>query len=233
MLDALLVRVAPLVAQVGGPAPIPGGGTPIPQPGPPPPPSGGGGGGGSSGSFLVSPQIGLMIWTLLTFVIVLLILRRYAFPRIAKALDERRRSIEESIDEAERSRREAEELLEQYRGRLKEAREQSEEIVDRARKNADQHEEDAKQQARQDYEDQMEKAKRDIEQETRRALDEIRREMAELTMVAAEKVTRRSLDDEDHRELVEEALQEADFSRLSAAERGSDGGDRNGSGSSS
>ena len=164
----------------------------------------------------------------------MLILRRYAFPRIANALDERRRTeIDESIDSAERSRKEAEELLgaSTAAGSKRRASSRSRSWL-RARKNADQHEEEAKQQARQDYDEQMEKAKRDIEQETRRSLDQIRREMADLTMVAAEKVTRRSLDDEDHRELVEEALREADFSRLSAAEGSSDGGERNGGGSS-
>jgi F-type H+-transporting ATPase subunit b len=170
-----------------------------------------------------------MVWTLVTFVIVMLVLRRYAFPRIAKALDERRRAIEESIDEAERSRQQAEQLLEDYRGRLKEAREQSEDIVARAERAAKQHEEEAKEQARQDYEDHMEKAKRDIEQETRRAIDDIRREVGDLTVMATEKVIRRELTDEDHQRLIDESLDQAEFSRLSSARDSSDG---NGGGSS-
>ena len=76
----------------------------------------------SSGNFLVSPSPGLMIWTLLAFVVTLLVLRWLAFPRIAAALDRRQKSIEDSIDSAERTRVEADAILAEYRERLKEAR---------------------------------------------------------------------------------------------------------------
>ena len=79
------------------------------------------------GSFLVSPDIGLMIWTLLVFGISMYVLAKLAFPRIAEALDRRQRAIEESIDTAERTRSEAEQLLAEYRERLQEARVQAEE----------------------------------------------------------------------------------------------------------
>ena len=91
----------------------------------------------SGGSFLVSPKIGLMIWTLLAFGITLFLLNRLAFPRIAEALDRRRRAIDQSIDAANRAKQEADELLEEYRARLREAREQAEDIVVRARKAAE------------------------------------------------------------------------------------------------
>ena len=84
------------------------------------------------GSFLVSPDVGLMIWTLLVFGISLWLLSRFAFPRIAEALDRRQRAIEESIDAAERTRREADKLLEEYRERLAAARKQADDIVARA-----------------------------------------------------------------------------------------------------
>src|SRR3954451_3950990 len=90
----------------------------------------------SGGNFLVSPSLGLMIWTLLAFFITFLLLRKLAFPRIQEALEKRQNAIEDSIDSAERTRREADELLSEYRERLKEARAQSEEIVERARKAA-------------------------------------------------------------------------------------------------
>ena len=70
------------------------------------------------GSFLVSPDVGLMIWTLVVFVISMYILSKVAFPRIAEALDKRQQAIEESIDTAERTRTEAQRLLEEYRERL-------------------------------------------------------------------------------------------------------------------
>src|SRR6516165_3709914 len=91
----------------------------------------------SSGSFLITPNVGLMVWTLVLFAVSLLILWRLAFPRISAALDRRQRAIEESIDAAERTRHEADELLAEYRERLREARGQAEEIIERARKAAD------------------------------------------------------------------------------------------------
>jgi len=172
----------------------------------------------SGGSFLVSPKIGLMIWTLLAFGITLYLLNRLAFPRIAEALDRRRKAIEDSIEHAEQAKREADELLEEYRARLREAREQADDIVVRARKAADGLAEDSKAQATQQREELLASTRRDIEAETRRALDEIRKEVANLTVIATEKVTRKSLTPDDHRRLIEEALGEVDFSTLAGKE---------------
>jgi F-type H+-transporting ATPase subunit b len=177
-----------------------------------------GGGGGEeegSGSFLVSPELGLMIWTLILFGATLFILNKYVFPRISEALERRTRAIEESIDHAERTKRDADELLEEYRARLREARGQSEEIVARARKAADSLQDQAKADASKQREELLAATRRDIEAETRRALEEIRKEVADMTVVATEKITRKSLTPEDHRRLIEEALREVDFSTLS------------------
>src|SRR4051794_9107029 len=84
------------------------------------------------GTFLVKPELGPMIFTVIAFGITLFILRKYAFPKIGEALDRRQRAIEESIDHAERTRVEADQLLAEYRERLKEARQQAEEIVMKA-----------------------------------------------------------------------------------------------------
>jgi F-type H+-transporting ATPase subunit b len=168
----------------------------------------------SGGSFLVSPGLGLMIWTLLVFGASVYILKRLAFPRIAEALDKRRKAIDESIDSAERTKREADELLEEYRARLREAREQADDIVVRARRAGESVQDEAKQAAVKQREELLDQTRRDIEAETRRALEEIRKEVADLTVVATEKVTRKSLTPEDHKRLIEEALREVDFSAL-------------------
>jgi F-type H+-transporting ATPase subunit b len=170
------------------------------------------------GNFLVSPELGLMIWALLAFGATLFLLNKLAFPRIAEALDRRRRAIDESIAAAERAKSEADELLEEYRARLREAREQAEDIVARARKAADNVAEETKVEASKQREELLAAARRDIEHETRRALDELRREVADLTVTATEKITRKSLTDEDHRRLIEEALQEVDFEELAPSE---------------
>ncbi len=177
----------------------------------------------SGGSFLVSPDIGLMIWTLLVFGFSMVILAKLAFPRIAEALDKRQRAIEDSIDAADRTRKEADELLSEYRARLSEAREQAEDIVSRARKAGDRVESEAKEEGKQQREEMLERARREIESETQRALNEIRREVADLTVMATERVTRKSLDADDHRRLIEESLSDLDFSALAGETRGNGG----------
>jgi F-type H+-transporting ATPase subunit b len=171
------------------------------------------------GSFLVTPNVGLMIWTLLAFGITLYILWKLAFPRIAEALDRRQKAIEDSIDVAERTKTEAEELLAEYRERLQEARVQAEEIVARARKAGENFESESKADAQRQREELMAQTRRDIEAETHRAIQEIRKEVADLTVLATEKVTRKTLTDEDQKRLVEEALSELDFDQISADAR--------------
>lgn len=170
----------------------------------------------SSGNFLVKPGVGLMIWTLIVFGVTMILLWRLAFPRITDALDRRQKAIEDSIDTAERTREEAQKLLAEYRERLAEARAQSDEIVQRARQTAESHEREAKDQARAIAQDASARAARDIEAATARALDELRAEVANLTVMATEKVTKKVLDDADQRRLVEEALGELDFSGISS-----------------
>jgi F-type H+-transporting ATPase subunit b len=169
----------------------------------------------SSGSFLVTPNIGLMVWTLLLFGISLVILWKLAFPRISEALDRRQKAIEDSIDAAERTRKEADQLLDEYRERLREARDQAEQIVQRARQAAEVHERDATVEAQARREQLMDQTRREIEAETRRAIDEIRREVADLTVLATEKVTRKTLTADDQKRLLEEAISELDFTALS------------------
>jgi F-type H+-transporting ATPase subunit b len=170
------------------------------------------------GSFLVSPGLGLMIWTLILFLFTMWVLSKLAFPKIQEALDKRARTIAESIEAAERQRKESDELLAEYRERLAEAREQADDIMARARKAAETAESEATAAGKEKREELVAAATRDIEAETRRSLQQIRKEVADLTVLATEKVTRKSLNEADQRRLVEEALSEVDFSALSGAE---------------
>jgi len=167
------------------------------------------------GSFLVSPGLGLMIWTLVLFLFTMWVLSKLAFPKIQEALDKRARTISESIEAAERQRKESDELLAEYRGRLEEAREQADDIMARARKAAETAETEAKTAGKERGEELVAAAQREIDAATRRSLDQIRKEVADLTVLATEKVTRKSLSEEDQRRLVEEALSEVDFTALS------------------
>ncbi|HEU4739426.1 MAG TPA: F0F1 ATP synthase subunit B [Solirubrobacterales bacterium] len=173
----------------------------------------------SGGSFLVSPGLGLMIWTLVLFLITMWVLSKVAFPKIQEALDKRAKAISESIDAAERQRKESDELLAEYRARLAEAREQADDIMARARKSADTAEAEAAAAGKEKRDELVASANREIEAGTKRALDEIRQEVANLTVLATERVTRKALNAEDQKRLVEEALSEVDFSALSGAEK--------------
>ncbi|MSO42312.1 MAG: ATP synthase F0 subunit B [Solirubrobacterales bacterium] len=170
------------------------------------------------GSFLVSPSLGLMIWTLATFLFTMYVLKKLAFPRIQEALDKRAKLIADSIDAAQQSKKESEELLAEYRARLKEAREQADDIVARARKSADTAKAEATKEGVAKREELLAAARRDIEAETRRSLERIRKEVADLTVLTTEKVVRRSLDSDDQKRLVDEALSEVDFSALAGSE---------------
>ena len=171
--------------------------------------------GDSGGSFLVSPNLGLMLWTLLVFLVVMYVLSKAAFPKIQEALDKRANAIRDSIESAEKTREEADKILEEYRARLREAREQADDIVARARKAAESTTNQASQEGREKREELLAAARRDIEAETRRSLQRIRKEVADLTVLTTEKVTRKSLTGDDQKRLIDEALSEVDFSSLS------------------
>ena len=176
------------------------------------------------GSFLVSPSLGLMIWTLLSFGVALLLLRKLAFPQLGEFLDRRRKMIADEIETSEKLKAESEKVLAEYRARLAEAREQAEDIVARARKAGDATQEQAKVEAKEYREQLLETTRKDIEAETRRALDDIRKEVANLTIAATEKVTRKTLDSDDQRRLIEEALAEVDFTALAGDANGGERG---------
>ena len=163
---------------------------------------------------LISPIPGLMIWTLISFAITFFVLRRYAFGPIQQIIDQRRDRIRESLSEADKARDEARGLLEEHRKLMQQARAQSEEILAEARRVAEAQRERVKHEADEDRQRRLEETRRQIEAETHRALGEIRREVAELALVAAEKVTAGALDEKSHRRLIDDAIKEIDFSRL-------------------
>jgi F-type H+-transporting ATPase subunit b len=170
----------------------------------------------SSGLIKVVP--GLMIWTIVCFLLTLFVLKRYAFGPIQSMLDERRDRIRRSIEEAENARTEARKLLAEHRALIGEARGQAEQILSEARKVADSQRQRVKEETEADRQRRLEETRRQIEAETQRALEQIRAEVAELTLVAATKVTGKVLDDADHRRLIDDAIKELDFSAFEEQE---------------
>jgi F-type H+-transporting ATPase subunit b len=160
---------------------------------------------------------GLMIWTFVAFGITLWVLKRYAFGPVQKLIDDRRDRIRESIEEADRAREEARSLLEEHRALIGQAKSQAEEILAEARKIADSQRDRLRGEIEEDRQRRLEETQRQIDQATTQALGEIRREVASLSLLAAEKITRKTLTDADQKRLVDEALSEIDFSQLEAS----------------
>ena len=163
---------------------------------------------------LISVTPGLMIWTIVCFLITLFILKRYAFGPMQKMIDERQARIRNAVEEADKAREEARKLLEEHRALIGQARSDAEEILAEARRVGDSTRERVRVEAEVDRQRRLEETRRQVEAEVRRALEEIRAEVADLTLIAASKVTGKSLTDADHQRLIEDAIKDLDFSVL-------------------
>jgi F-type H+-transporting ATPase subunit b len=163
---------------------------------------------------LIEVRPGLMIWTIICFLVVLFVLKRYAFGPIQQMIDTRRERIQQAIAEADNARDEARKLLEEHRKLIGQAKSQSEEILSEARRLADAQRDRVKQETEEDRQRRLEETRRQIEQATAQALGEIRDEVGKLSLLAAEKITRKSLTGADQQRLIDEALAEIDFSAL-------------------
>ena len=163
---------------------------------------------------LLKASPGLMIWTLVIFGITLFILKRYVFGPVGQAIEKRRAEIAKSLEEAERSRDEATALLEDYRTRLTEARKEADSLREQGRKEGERQGQEILAQAHAQRERVLADAEAQISAEARSAATGLRDQVATLALMAAEKVSRRSLSDDDHRRLIEEAIEEADLSAV-------------------
>lgn len=165
---------------------------------------------------MINPEPGLVIWTLVTFVLLFLFLRKFAFGPLQNMIDARRDSIQESIKAAEETRREAEHMLAEYRESIASARHEAEEIIERAHKVGESTKSEIVTEARTQAQKEVDGAREQIQRETRKAIQEIKDQVADLTILAAGKVTGKTMNKEDHLRLVDEALSEVDFDQLGA-----------------
>lgn len=158
----------------------------------------------------ISP--GLMIWTLVMFAITLFIMKKYVFGPVGELIEKRRKDIADSIEEAERSRDEATALLDDYKTKLVEARKEADSLRDQGRKEGEQQRAELVAQGQSQRERVLADAGSQIDAQARQAASGLRDEVVDLALLAAEKVSRTSLSDADHRRLIEEAIAEADLS---------------------
>lgn len=164
---------------------------------------------------LLKASPGLMIWTLVIFGITLFILRKYVFGPVGAAIEKRRAEIAQSIEEAERSRDEATALLDDYKTRLGEARKEADALREQGRKDGERQGADLVTQAQGQRDRVLADAEVQIDAQTRAAASGLRDDVVSLALLAAEKVSRKTLSDADHRKLIEEAIEEADLSSVS------------------
>jgi len=149
---------------------------------------------------------GLMVWTLFIFVLLLAILRKFAWPAILGAVEAREKALEQQLAEAERNRAEAAKLLEEHRRLLAEAKGQAHAIVVEARQLAEKERAVAMEKTKQEQEELLARARREIAAERDRAVAELRREAVDLSLAAASKLIEKRLDSETDRKLVLEYL---------------------------
>jgi F-type H+-transporting ATPase subunit b len=162
---------------------------------------------------LVQPDPGLFIWTILTFLVLLTLLAKFAWGPLLKALDSRQETIRKSLDDAERAKQDLARLHEESARIIRTARAEAEAVITQSRSDADRLREEMRQKARTEANGIVRNAERQIEMQTDRALQQIRQEAVELSVLIASKLLQRNLSTEDHEKLIDEALKQAEMRR--------------------
>jgi len=165
-------------------------------------------GGGGGGNPLTRFDPGLLLWTIITFVVLVLLLRWKAWPPIVKALRDREEAVRGAIEEARRHRLEAEKLLDEHKAMMVAARRETAALFEQGRRDAERVRQELLEKARHEQQEVVEQGRRQIAQETRSALASLQEKTVDLALAASEKLLRRTLDGDAHRRLVEEALKE-------------------------
>jgi F-type H+-transporting ATPase subunit b len=155
---------------------------------------------------LLSPNGGLMFWTLVTFVFLFIILAKLVFPKITAAVEAREKALEEAIEGAKRDRDAAAVALAEQLKQIEAARVEAQKIIVEGRQVGEKVRAQMIEETHQQQQQMLERARREIEQEKERAIDEMRRESVELAIAGASKVIERNLDDQSNRKIVETFL---------------------------
>jgi F-type H+-transporting ATPase subunit b len=157
---------------------------------------------------LVQPDPGLFIWTILTFLVLVALLAKFAWRPLLQALDNRQQAIRKSLDDADRAKQELERLHQESAKIVAQARVEAESIISRSRADAERLREEMKQAARTEAGTIVRNAERQIQLETEHARQQIRREAVDLSVMIASKLIRRNISKEDNERLIDEALKQ-------------------------
>jgi len=162
---------------------------------------------------LVQPDPGLFIWTIITFLVLLALLAKFAWRPLLSALESRQDSIRRSLDDAQKAKQELERLHAESAEIIRQSRVEADAIVSRSRGDAERLREEMKVKARAEAEAIVKNAERQIQLETGRALQQIRREAVDLSVMIASKLIQRNLTKEDNERLIDEALSQVERTR--------------------
>lgn len=160
------------------------------------------------GTALIIPEIAELIWGAVSFVVVLIVLRKFAFPRLREAVEKREKEIQNNLEEAEKNRQEAQKQLDEYKKQLADARGEANRIIEDARQQAEQVRKELVAKAEKEAEGIVERAQEQMQAERTRTVEELQGTIAQLSIELAEKVVGRSLDGEAQRDLVDEYIRE-------------------------
>jgi len=160
------------------------------------------------GSSLISPDPGTIIWTVITFVLLALLLGKFAWKPLLMTLEERERTIRESLDQAQKARAEAEGTLRRNQEILAQARRETAAILEQGKREAESLRGEILAQARKEAQDLVEQGNRQVQYEQKQAIEQLRRQVADLAIQAAERLIARSLDDAKQRELLDDYVRD-------------------------
>lgn len=155
---------------------------------------------------IMAIRVNLMLWTLVIFLLLFWLLKRYAFPAILGAVEKREKALEEALDSAKRDREEAQRILAEQRQQIEAARGDAQKLIAEGRAVADKMRNDMLEQTHQEQQMLIERARREIETERDRAIAQLRREAVNLAIAGASKVIEQNLDNTKNRQLVESFL---------------------------
>jgi F-type H+-transporting ATPase subunit b len=158
-----------------------------------------------AGPFSINP--GLIIWTLVVFVILLGLLWKFALPSIVKSVEERERRIQKQLEDAEKANAEAQRLLEEHKKQIAAAHHEAQDILAKAKSVSQKERETLLAKAREEYDALLGRARKDIDAEKEKAIQALRREAVELSIAAASRVIEANLDTDANRKLVSEFLE--------------------------
>ncbi|PYQ13159.1 MAG: ATP synthase F0 subunit B [Acidobacteria bacterium] len=160
------------------------------------------------GQNLVQPNLGLIVWTLVTFVLLAFILRKFAWGPILGMIEEREKTIREALEESKRAREAADEALAKQKEMMTRARAEAARIVTEGQKEVEKIRSEILEKARGEASAVLEQGRKQIEFETKQAIAQLKGTVVDVALAAASKLIHASLDDAKHRQLVEEYLEE-------------------------